>query len=363
MKLLEPVHIGALQLRNRMAMAPMTRSRATADGVVTAATALYYRQRATAGLLITEAVNISEQAIGSPFTPGIYTDAQIAAWKTVTDAVHEAGGTIVMQLWHTGRVAHSSVKNGQQPVAPSALRIEGQQHFTPTGMQDYEVPRALETPEVKAIVQTYATAAANAKAAGFDGVELHSAFGYLPNQFLVDGANQRTDEYGGSIENRSRFVLEIMQELVKVWGPGRAGIKLSPVSPYNSMIDSDPKALYTYLISKLNDLPLAYIQLMRPLMPTTAFPHWPTDVLETFGTLTHLPIIANGGYTRETAAADVANNLAACISFGALFLANPDLVKRFELDAALNTPDRSTFFGGGDKGYIDYPVLEPAQTV
>lgn len=362
MKLLEPVNMGALQLRNRVVMAPMTRSRATAGGVVTDAVALYYRQRATAGMLITEAVNISEQAIGSPFTPGIYTDEQIAAWKKVTDVVHQAGGTIVMQLWHTGRVGHSAVKNGQLPVAPSAIRIEGQQHFTPTGMQDYEVPRALETAEVKTIVKTYATAAANAKAAGFDGVELHSAFGYLPNQFLVDGANRRTDEYGGSIANRSRFVLEIMQELVNVWGPGRAGIKLSPVIPYNGMIDSDPEALYTYLIRELDKMPLAYIHLMRAMMPLDAFPHWPKDVTGTFGKLTTKTVIANGGFDRETAEETIAAGNAQLVSFGAPFVANPDLVRRFELGAELNAPDRSTFYGGGDKGFIDYPFLTPATT-
>lgn len=360
MQLLNEITAGALPLKNRVAMAPMTRARATAEGLVTESTALYYAQRATAGLLISEGVNISEQAIGNPFTPGIYNEAQIAAWKKVTDAVHAKGGTIVMQLWHTGRVAHSAVKNGELPVAPSAIRIEGQQHYTPAGPADFEIPRALENEEVKAIIRQYAVAAANARKAGFDGVELHSAFGYLPNQFLVDGANQRTDEYGGSIENRSRFVLEVMNELVNVYGPGRVGIKLSPVIPYNGITDSDPKALYTYLISKLNELPLAYLHLMRAMMPIDAFPHWPKDVLGTFAPLFDKTIIANGGFDRETAEETISSGQSHLVSFGASYIANPDLVKRFEMNAALNEPDRNTFYGGGDAGYIDYPVLSEA---
>ena len=362
MTLLEKNKIGSMELNNRVVMAPMTRSRATAEGVITPSTVLYYKQRATAGLIITEAVNISEQAIGSPHTPGNYTQPQIDAWKSVTSAVHEKGGKIFMQLWHTGRVSHSSIKKGELPVAPSAIGIAGQKHFTPTGMQDYETPRALTSDEVKTIVKQYGVAAANALAAGFDGVELHGAFGYLPNQFLVDGANQRDDEYGGSIENRSRFVLEVMQKLVAVCGPDKAGIKLSPSIPYNGMIDSDPKSLFTYLITELNKMPLAYLHLMGALYPLDNLGHWPKDVLGTYAALFDKPIISNGGYTRESAETEISEGKAQLVSFGSLFVANPDLVKRFELNAGLNIPDRATFYSGGDKGYIDYEALSADAT-
>jgi N-ethylmaleimide reductase len=357
MKLLEPVTLGPLQLRNRTAMAPMTRSRANAQGEVGDITVTYYRQRATAGLIISEGINISEQAIGSPYTPGLYTDAQVAAWKKVTDAVHEEGGLIFAQLWHTGRVGHTTDRKGVLPVSASAIALQGQQHYTTQGPKDYEVPRALDTEEVRQVVQDYRRAAENAKAAGFDGVELHGAFGYLPNQFLVDGVNQRTDEYGGSIENRSRFVLEVMQALVDVWGPGRAGIKLSPSNPYNNILDSDPTALFSYLISQLNNLPLAYIQLMRPLFPIDNLPHYPKDVLGTFGHLFDKPIITNGGFQPDTAEAELQTSKAELVAFGALYVANPDLPKRIALQAPLNAPDPATFFGGGEKGYIDYPSL------
>jgi N-ethylmaleimide reductase len=357
MKLLEKYELGKNHLKNRMVLAPMTRSRASASGVVAPYTADYYVQRATAGLIITEATNISEQAIGSPNTPGIYTDEQVEAWKKVTQAVHAEGGTIFMQLWHTGRVGHSSVKNGMQTIAPSAIRIEGQQVYTPEGLQDYEVPRALETAEVKMIVEDYRAAAINALEAGFDGVELHAGFGYLPNQFLVDSSNTRTDEYGGSIDNRSRFVLEIMDALIDVWGPDRVGIKLSPSVPYNGMIDSDPTAHFGYLISKLDKLPLAYLHLMQPVFPIDAFPHWPTNVLHAFGSLFHGDIIVNGGYNRDNAEEVIQGKEATMVAFGSAFLANPDLPQRFESGAQLNEPDFSTFYSGNEKGYTDYPVM------
>lgn len=357
MKILEPITLGGLQLSNRIAMAPMTRSRANGAGVVQNITATYYTQRAGIGLLISEGINISEQAIGSPYTPGLYTTEQTEAWKKVTDAVHQVGGKIFAQLWHTGRVGHSTDKNGMLPVAPSAIAIQGQKHFTSQGPKDYEVPHELSTAEVKSVVNDYRQAAINAKEAGFDGVELHGAFGYLPNQFLVDGANQRTDEYGGSIENRSRFVLEVMQALVDVWGADRVGIKLSPTIPYNGMIDSNPTALFSYLIAELNKLPLAYLQLMQPLFPLDAFPTWPKDAVATFGPLFNKPIIANGGYNRDSAETLLQSGNAAMVSFGALALANPDLPKRFELNGPYNTPDRASFYGGTEKGYTDYPTL------
>ncbi|MFN5877599.1 MAG: alkene reductase, partial [Flavobacteriales bacterium] len=232
MKLLQEFKIGNVDLQNRMAMAPMTRSRADKNGLVSELTVNYYRQRASAGLLLSEGINISLQAQGSPFTPGIYNQEQVDAWKKVTDAVHDKGGKIVAQLWHTGRVGHSIDKGGELPVAPSAIGVQGQQHFTSQGPKDYETPRALSTEEVQQIVLDYKQAAIHAIEAGFDGVELHGAFGYLPNQFLVESANQRNDQYGGSIENRCRFILEVMQALVDAIGTNKVAIKLSPSIPY-----------------------------------------------------------------------------------------------------------------------------------
>jgi N-ethylmaleimide reductase len=357
MKLLKEAKIGNKSLKNSMAMAPMTRSRADLNGVVGPSTVLYYKQRSSAGLIISEAINISKQAIGSPMTPGIYTQEQIDAWKKVTDAVHKEGAIIYAQLWHTGRVGHSLVKNGELPVAPSPIAIEGQQHFTMEGMKAYETPRALSTEEVKSIVQQYKQAALNAMEAGFDGVELHAAFGYLPNQFLVESSNQRTDEYGGSIENRSRFVLEVMEAMVAALGAEKVGIKLSPSIPYNSIIDSNPTDLYQHLLSELNQLPLAYVQLMNAMFPTDNLPQYPRDVMGVFSPATKHMIIANGGYSRESGEAELEKGRAAMISYGTLFISNPDLPQRFERNAALNEPDSATMYGGQDQGYIDYPNL------
>ena len=359
MKLLEPIEIGNQKLNNRMAMAPMTRSRANQDGVVGQSTVTYYTQRATAGLIISEAINISQQAIGSPLTPGIYNQQQIDAWNKVTQAVHEKGGVIYAQLWHTGRVGHSLVKNGNQPVAPSAIAIQGQKHFTMEGMKDYETPRELSIQEIEAIVQDYKQAAINAIAAGFDGVELHAAFGYLPNQFLADSSNQRTDKYGNSAENRNRFVLEVMREIVSAIGINKAVIRLSPTNTYNNVSHSNPTEQYTLLINELNQLPLAYVHIMNVPFPEDKFPHYPKDSVALLGELSKHPVIANCGYTRETGEAELGKGIAKMISYGTLFLANPDLPKRFELNAELNQPDRTTMYGGQDKGYIDYPFLTP----
>lgn len=357
MKLLEPISLGASTLQNRMAMAPMTRSRADLHGCVGDSTVLYYAQRASAGLIISEAINISEQAIGSPLTPGIFTQNQIDAWIKVTDAVHEKKGIIYAQLWHTGRVGHSLVKNGELPVAPSAIRIEGQQHFTMEGPKDYETPRALEISEIKQIIEDYKQAAIHAKEAGFDGVELHAAFGYLPNQFLVESSNQRMDEYGGSIKNRCRFVVEVMEVLVEAFGSNKVGIKLSPSIPYNSIMDSDPTSLYHYLLGELDQLPLAYVHLMNAMFPTDNLPQYPRDVMGVFSPATKHLIVANGGYNRETGEAELQKGNASMISYGTLFISNPDLPKRFEMNAELNETDRATMYGGKDAGYIDYPSI------
>lgn len=358
MNLLDPTTIAGRTLANSMAMAPMTRSRATADGVVGAMTVQYYVQRAGAGLIVSEGINISPDAIGSPYTPGLFSAEQVDAWRTVTDAVHANGGVIFAQLWHAGRVGHSIDRHGQLPVAPSAIPITGQEHFTSQGMQSYETPRALSTTEVEATIEDYGTAAAHAIRAGFDGVELHGAFGYLPNQFLVGSANTRTDQYGGSIENRVRFTLETIDAMTESAGAERTSIKLSPSSPYNSIDDPDPTGLFHHLIGELNDRNLAYVHLMQPNMPIDRFPHFPTDVLATFAPSIQSPVIANAGYTRDTAEAVLQSGQAQLVSFGALYLANPDLHRRFEIDGPLNEPDRATFFGGAAAGYIDYPALD-----
>ncbi len=357
MKLLESIKLGQHTLQNRMVMAPMTRSRASFEGVVGASTVLYYTQRASAGLIISEGINISNQALGSPLTPGLHTDAQVQAWKHVTNSVHEKGGVIYAQLWHTGRVGHTLVKNGELPVAPSAIRIEGQQHFTMEGPKDYETPHALTLEEINQIKHDYKQAAMNAIEAGFDGVELHAAFGYLPNQFLADSANHRTDNYGGSHENKNRFVLEVMHELVNAVGNDKAAIRLSPTSTYNNIKHTNPVEQFTLLIDELNKLPLSYIHLMNVPFPTDQFPNYPINTIDTFGKLSKHPVIANCGYTRETGEAEIEKGIAQLISYGSLFLANPDLPKRFELNAELNQPERATMYGGQDKGYIDYPFL------
>jgi N-ethylmaleimide reductase len=357
MKLLKSVKIGTQLLKNSMAMAPMTRSRANLNGVVSDSTVLYYIQRASAGLIVSEAINISKQAIGSPLTPGIYTQEQIDAWKKVTQAVHENGGIIYAQLWHTGRVGHSLVKNGEQPVAPSAIAIKDQQHFTMEGMKDYEIPRALQIEEVESIVQDYKQAAINAIEAGFDGVELHAAFGYLPNQFLAESANQRTDKYGGNNENRNRFVLEVMQAIVNAIGADRTAIRLSPTSIYNNITHHNPIEQFTLLINELNQFSLAYVHIMNVPFSEEKFTDYPKNPVETFGSISNNPVIANCGYNRESGEAALEKGIAKLISYGTLFLANPDLPKRFELNAELNQPDRATMYGGQDKGYIDYPFL------
>lgn len=358
--LLEPTRLGPFDLPNRIVMAPMTRSRADEAGVSRPSTALYYAQRASAGLIVSEAINISPDAVGSPLTPGLHADAQIAAWRAVTRAVHEAGGRIAAQLWHTGRVGHSVVRGGVRPVTPSAVAIAGQQHFTGQGMMAYETPRALEAHEVEGIARDYGRAAANAIEAGFDAVELHAAFGYLPNQFLVDGANRRTDRYGGSIPNRVRFTVEVMEAIIGAVGADRAGIKISPVIPFNGMIDADPLALYTHLIERLNGLSPLYVHLMQALFPLDGLPHWPRDALATFGLMIEAPVIANGGFTAETAESAVASGAARLVSFGSAFVANPDLPTRLAKGLPLAEADRDTMYGGGDEGYVDYPPYEQA---
>lgn len=338
-------------------MAAMTRGRTDSNGLVGEMTVEYYAQRASAGLLLTESIRISEEATGSPLTPGIFTEQQIEAWKKVTDAVHDKGGVIVAQLWHTGRMGHSVDRNGKLPLGPSALPIRGMRHYTSQGMKDYEIPQEMTIQEIEQTIKDFGQAAKNAIAAGFDGVQLHAANGYLPCQFLTESANQRTDGYGGSIPNNARFVLEVMQELISTVGGEKVGIKISPFHPYGDIVLDDPSATYTYLLEELNKLDFSYVELMRRSARFPSPEHYAVDnEIEFFGKKIRQSVIANGGYDRASAEAELEKGIAKLISFGTLYIANPDLPERFEKNANLGMPDRATMFGGGRSGYIDYPL-------
>ncbi|MGG6294480.1 alkene reductase [Leptolyngbya sp. AN02str] len=359
--LLQPVQLGAYELPNRVVMAPLTRNRA-GDGLApTALNAIYYAQRASAGLIISEASQISPQGMGYPGTPGIYSDAQVEGWKLVTKAVHDNHGRIFLQLWHVGRISHPSLQpNGELPVAPSAIAPQGEAATT-EGMKPYVTPRALETSELPGIVDAYRQAAKRAMEAGFDGVEVHSANGYLLDQFLQDGTNHRTDNYGGSIENRARLLLEVMNAVVDVWGSERVGVRLSPSGTFNDISDSDPKALFTYVVERLNDFKLAYLHLVEPRTGEDAQNPARMDALTLtssyFRTIYNGTIIAASSYTQALGNEAIANGDADLIAFGRLYISNPDLVERFEAHASLNPYDRSTFYGGDERGYTDYPTL------
>ncbi len=350
--LLEPFQLGAMKLPNRVVMAPLTRNRADhVTGAPTDLNARYYAQRASAGLIISEATQISRQGQGYVWTPGIYSPEHVRGWRKVTDAVHAAGGRIVNQLWHVGRMSHTSLQeDAAAPVAPSAIRAKAQT-FLETGFVDVSEPRALALAEIPGIIRDHEQGARNARAAGFDGVEIHAANGYLLDQFLSDNANRRTDRYGGSIENRARLVLEVVEAVLRVWQPGRVGIRLSP-GPTHDAADSNPQALFGHLLGELARFGLAYVHLIET----------PVDGLDyralrrRFGG----PYIANGGYTRERAIEALGEGHADLVAFGRAFIANPDLVERFRRDAPLNEPDRATFYGGGADGYTDYPALESA---
>lgn len=355
--LFTPIRVGPLELPNRVFMAPMTRNRAP-DNVPTALMKVYYSQRAEAGLIISEGAQISEQGIGYPATPGIHTDAQVAGWKAITDAVHERGGHMFCQLWHCGRVSHPDFHGGELPVAPSAVRPEGQA-FTPGGLKDFVTPRALEPEEIPGIVADYAHAADCARRAGFDGVEIHAANGYLIDQFLRDGSNRRTDAYGGSIENRARFLLEVTEAVCDTLGADRVGVRLSPLNPFNDMRDSNPEATFSYAVKALNRFGLGYLHIteMGSEAPGAAGPAFDLRRLRPLWLGVY---VTNGGYDKARANAAIAAGEADAVAFGVLFLANPDLVTRFRRDAPLNAPDPDTFYGGDEHGYTDYPALEPA---
>jgi N-ethylmaleimide reductase len=348
-KLFAPFQLGPIGLANRIVMAPMSRNRADADNAPHALTAQYYEQRASAGLIVTEAVPVSLQGRSTPNMPGVCSERQVAGWRKVTQAVHGAGGKIFLQLWHAGRVSHPSfLPNGALPVAPSAIAPAGTL-ATGAGALPYVAPRELSTEEAREIVGEFAEAARNAQEAGFDGVELHAGNGYLIDQFLRDGSNRRTDGYGGSLHNRARLLIEITSAVSAIWGAGRVGVRLSPASAVNDMRDSNPRECFNHLADALSDGSLAFIHVDE----TTDEPFdW-----RTFRSRYRGIYIANRGYDRARAIAAIDNGHADLVSFGALYIANPDLVRRLAIGAPLNTPDRSTFYGGDHRGYTDYPAL------
>lgn len=345
----QPVRVGALELPHRVAMAPMTRDRSHPDGTPSEMNARYYAQRSGMSLIITEGTQPSEDGQGYLLTPGIHTDSHVEGWRAVTDAVHAAGGRIVIQLMHVGRVSHpQNTPHGRQPVAPSAV-APANPMFTSDGMQDIPVPRALSTPEVRDVVDRFRSAARAAVTAGADGVEIHAANGYLLQQFLSSNANQRTDIYGGSIANRIRLTVEVATAVAEEIGPSRTGIRISPGNPFNDIVEHDTTELYRSLVSALAPLDLPYLhvacdddRLLRSIRGL-----WPNALL-----------LNRGGVDLHTRARDVENGLADVITVGSQALANPDLVERLRRGAPLNTPDRSTFYGGDERGYLDYPTLE-----
>ncbi len=352
--LFSPVKLGSIAMSNRMVMAPLTRNRSSMEGVPQDINVTYYEQRATAGLVITEATPISAMGHGYPLLPGIYTDAQVDGWKKVTDAVHAKGGKIVIQLWHVGRISHPTLLNGATPVAPSPVKPAGKA-FTFNGLVDYVEPRALDASELPGIVADYVQASKNAIKAGFDGVEIHSANGYLLDQFLRDGSNKRSDIYGGSIENRARFLMEVTKAVVDATGSDKVGLRLSPVNPFNDMKDSNPQAVFNYVTEQLNQFNLAYLHVVEGGIHgggvADAFD------FDAMRKLCKSPYMANLSYDKVRGNAAIASGHADAVAYGVPFIANPDLVERFRQDAPLNEADSKSFYGGTEKGYTDYPTL------
>jgi len=357
MKLLSEFKLGDLTLKNRVVLAPATRNRSTMERVPSKLNIEYYKQRATAGLIIAESTAISEMGVGYMYAPGIYTKEQIAGWKALTDEVHRNGGTIFIQLFHAGRISHSSFLEGKLPLAPSSIKPNGQT-YTYEGIKEYETPRMLEKNEVWQITEDFKIAAQNAKDAGFDGIEVHAANGYLINQFIDDISNNRTDDYGGSVENRSRFLFEVLESVLQVWDEKRIGVRLSPSGVFNSMGDSNSQDTYKEIIEKLNDYDLGYLHLMNPMLPIDDFPKMIRNVTEYYGKYYKGTLMINGGFTRETGNEALVASEADLVAYGKLFIANPDLPERFKLNAHLNEPNPDAFYGGDEKGYTDYPFLE-----
>ena len=346
--LFDPVTLGAFKLPNRVIMAPLTRARAGAVRIPNRLMADYYVQRASAGLIISEATSVTPMGVGYADTPGIWSEEQVAGWSLVTSAVHQAGGRIVLQLWHVGRVSDPLFLDGALPVAPSAIAPEGHVSLV-RPEKPYVTPRALATEEIPGIVAAYAQGAENAKRAGFDGVEVHGANGYLLDQFLQDSTNHRTDQYGGSITNRARLMLEVVDAAIAVWGADRVGLHLAPRGDSHTMGDSDPAATFGYVAREMGKRGIAFIFTREGLGEGRLSPL----LRDAFGG----GFIANEGFTKETANAELAGGQADAVAFGKAFIANPDLPRRFELDAPLNPPRFDSFFGPGPEGYIDYPAL------
>ncbi|MFJ4145238.1 alkene reductase [Pseudomonas sp. NPDC089734] len=356
--LFDAFRLGNLTLPNRIVMAPLTRNRAGKGLVPTELTATYYRQRASAGLIITEATQVSEQAQGYQDTPGLYTQAQIDGWRRVTDAVHADGGRIFVQLWHVGRISHVDLQpGGAAPVAPSAIRAQTQT-FVNNGFAEVSEPRALALDELPGIVNDFRQAAANAIAAGFDGVEIHGANGYLLEQFIKDGANQRSDAYGGSIENRARLLLEVTAAVANEIGADRTGVRLSPVSPVNDMTCSDPQSQYNYIAERLNELGVVYLHVVEGATggPRQVAPFDYAALRSRF----HQTYLANNGYDLELASSRLTEGQADLFAFGRPFISNPDLIARLKTGAPLAAINPATLYGGGAEGYTDYPALADA---
>jgi len=354
--LFTPIQLGPYRLPNRVVMAPLTRNRAGPGNVPGPLNAEYYAQRACAGLIVSEASQVTPEGQGYPATPGVHSAEQVAGWRLVTDAVHSRGGRIFLQLWHVGRISHPSLQpGGALPVAPSAVRPAGEA-ITLEGLKPFVTPRALALEEIPGVVQAYRAGAANAREAGFDGVEVHAANGYLLDQFLRDGTNRRTDRYGGSLENRARLMMEVVEAVCGVWGADRVGARLSPLQPFNDMRDSDPRATFTYAVQALNAFGLAYLHIteMGTEAPGAAGPAFDLHELRRAWQGRYM---TNGGYDRDRANAALAAGDADLVAFGVPFLANPDLPERFRRGAPLNPPNPDTFYGGGAEGYTDYPFL------
>jgi N-ethylmaleimide reductase len=353
MQLLSPLTAGAFQLKNRVLMAPLTRCRADADHNPTPLMAEYYAQRASAGLIIAEATMVMEGNSSFWMEPGIYSDAQVQGWKAVTDAVHAKRGQIVLQLWHGGRACHPLLNGGAQPVAPSAIPITGDEVHTPEGKKPYVTPRELRDDEIPGIVAGFKKAAENAKAAGFDGVEVHGANGYLLDEFLRDGANKRSGPYGGPLENRARLMLEVLDAVISVWGADRVGLRISPLNSYNSMIDSDPVGVTTYIAQQCSTRGIAYLHMMR----ADFFQAQQGDVITPARQHFKGTLISNMGYTADEAEQAITEGKLDAVAFGTSFLANPDLPARIAAKAPLNAPNAARFYSPGPEGYTDYPAM------
>ena len=355
--LFSPFDLNGLSLPNRVVMSPMTRTRATEDDVPTDLMRDYYVQRASAGLIITECTEVSDQAHGIIRAPGLQRRVQVEAWRKVTEAVHAAGGRIYCQIWHCGRVSHPDIRGGELPVAPSPIPAQGD-FFLPTGRVDFPVPRQLGIEEIPAIVESFAAATRRARCAGFDGVELHGANGYLQDQFLQDGSNQRTDAYGGSVENRARLMVETVEAMIAAWDADRVGVRLSPSSALYGMHDSDPLATFSHVVRALDEMQVGYLHVCEPNAKMLESGRAKVvHVAETFRPMTTAPIIVNGGFDRAKGDAVIAAGHADLVSFGVPYIANPDLTERLRTGAAVNKPDPSTFYGVGPHGYTDYPPL------